>query len=199
MKILILNCDIDENKETNLGYIINKHCKDAVIFDVYKNKFPSKLNYDKIIITGSEAHVYENREWIVKLEKLINEIDNKKIPTLAICFGMQAVTEALGGQVKRSLDIEYGFKTIQLNSKKINVYEHHHDAVTKMPNGSIELSRNDFSLQAYKIRNFLCLQFHPEITLKEAVKSAKEHNRVLDTKNASDDGLKILLEFIEFI
>ncbi len=194
--ILILNCDIDDNIETNLGHIIKKHCNNAVIFDVYKNEFPSDLNCNKVIITGSEVHVYEDRPWIEKLEHLIKEIDKNKIPTLAICFGMQAVAEAFGGTVKRSVNIEYGFRLIDFNGKKLNVYEHHHDVVAKMPVGSVELSKNEFSLQAFKIRNFLCVQFHPEVTEEIAIKSAKEHNRNLDISNASDEGLEILLEFI---
>ncbi len=205
MKAFILNCDFDRNTETNGAQLIQLYLKgygvtDITILNVFENQFPSQEELQHcscIIITGSRASVYEKIEWIKKLEELIIEIDKLHIPTLGICFGYQIVTQALGGKVDDSGTFNEGFESVELTLEGISnalfvgfppqfkVYHSHGDIATRIPEDSRILAKCGNNFEAYTIRNFSCLQFHPEILLETAirmtVRDRKDLNKVLNS------------------
>ena len=64
--------------------------------------FPAPEQYDGFLITGSAAGVYEDHKWIAPLLQFIREISIAKKPQIGICFGHQAIAQALGGKVVKS-------------------------------------------------------------------------------------------------
>lgn len=194
--ILILNCDFDENPETNGAQLIASHLRKksirTEIKNVFENEFPDKLEkFDRIIITGSRAAVYVGYEWIAELSGLIKKIDKLNIQTLGICFGYQMVAETFGGSVIKSKSREEGFAEIKLTDEgknnllfnsfpdKFAAYQSHEDVVKKFPAGSVTLAENN-SVQAYQFRKFYCVQFHPEILPETAVKMATRDNKNIE-------------------
>jgi GMP synthase-like glutamine amidotransferase len=189
MRILILNCDLDSSNETNGAAVLQRHLKGKKvrvdIAHVHQNKFPkvSELSgYDSIIITGSRASVYEKKRWLARLGNLVREIDRQGINTLGICFGYQMVAQALGGMVQKGVGYEEGFGRVQLTAAgredfvfrnfpaRFLVYQSHGDIAKVLPQGAQILSKNKNGVQAFKLRSFRCVQFHPEILPKTAVK-----------------------------
>ena len=83
------------------------------VFLCTSNKFPQNVNlFDGYIIPGSAYGVYDEEKWIPNLLKLIKEIYNNSIPLVGICFGHQAIAEAIGGKViKSEKGWGVGFKT----------------------------------------------------------------------------------------
>ncbi len=222
MNVLVLNCDFGKNKETDGGEIlkaiIEKLNHTATLLKIFDNQLPTfgeLKQFNKVLITGSKASVYDKtNEWIPKLEELIREIDKLEIPTLGICFGMQIITQALGGRVEKNTVFEEGFREIELNEKgiesklfkgiprKVKVYESHGDHATQIPIGAKLLAKNNVSLQAYSLRNFYCMQFHPEITtgVVEAIskRDSKDVNKLLNGVDKTYSmPLKVIENFLE--
>ena len=73
---------------------------DLEVFDVSAGKLPSNGEHDAYLITGSPAGVYDDMPWIAPLLRFIRSVADKKL--VGICFGHQAMAEALGGKVEKS-------------------------------------------------------------------------------------------------
>jgi GMP synthase (glutamine-hydrolysing) len=93
-------------------------------------------------------------------------------PILGICYGMQALTVALGGQVDPSSEREYGHASIEpllstsLLSNLSTVWMSHGDRITKLPEGFIALAKSGNSPYAAMgdfTRQYFGVQFHPEV------------------------------------
>ncbi len=57
---------------------------------------------DAWLVTGSRASVHEGLEWIERLQALVRDIDDARVPLVGVCFGHQLIHAALGGRTGRS-------------------------------------------------------------------------------------------------
>ncbi len=95
------------------------------------------------------------------------------LPVLGICYGMQALTQALGGQVDASSEREYGPAEllVEVDNPLIPpgtqaVWMSHGDRITTPPPGFRPLGRSGNSPVAFMgdlERHYFGLQFHPEV------------------------------------
>jgi GMP synthase-like glutamine amidotransferase len=69
-------------------------------FDVAAGCMPNGGDHEACLITGSPAGVYEDLPWIEGLLEFIRSASDRKM--VGICFGHQAMAEALGGKVEKS-------------------------------------------------------------------------------------------------
>ncbi len=118
------------------------------------------------ILSGGPKSVYEpNAPYIQKY------IFDSGLPILGICYGMQALTHALGGQVDPSAQREYGLATLEpLMSSALSalstVWMSHGDRITRMPEGFIALAKSGnspFAAMGDMQRKYFGVQFHPEV------------------------------------
>src|SRR6266436_5123123 len=65
---------------------------------------PPLDDVDHVVILGAVWSVYEDAisDWIDAELDWIRAVDAAGIPVLGICFGAQALTDALGGRVERA-------------------------------------------------------------------------------------------------
>jgi GMP synthase-like glutamine amidotransferase len=70
-------------------------------FDVQAGDLPDPAAFDGAIITGSAAGVYEAHSWIPPLLDWIRTARGQT-RLVGICFGHQAMAQALGGRVEKS-------------------------------------------------------------------------------------------------
>lgn len=94
-------------------------------------------------------------------------------PLLGICYGMQALTHALGGQVQAAAAREYGPAEIEvpaddplLGRGAHPVWMSHGDRIERLPPGFHALARSAHSPIAAMVdpaRRYYGLQFHPEV------------------------------------
>jgi len=141
---------------------------------VYCELFPWDAPMEKVlainpkgfILSGGPKSVYEpNAPFIQKY------IFDSGLPILGICYGMQALTHALGGQVDASAHREYGSAVIKplmpsALSVLSTVWMSHGDRITKMPNGFIAMAKSNNSPYAAigdMQRKYFGVQFHPEV------------------------------------
>jgi GMP synthase-like glutamine amidotransferase len=123
---------------------------------------------DHVVILGAVWSVYEDgiSDWIGAELDWIRAADAAGVPVLGICFGAQALTAALGGQVERSPRMEIGWTTVEtLDPEVIEEgpwLEFHGDLCLPPPHARL-LARTELCAQAFSIGPHLAVQFHPEV------------------------------------
>lgn len=146
--------------------------------NVYSEIVPFTTSIEKIkekapkgiIFTGGPASVYgENAP------KCDPEIFNLGIPVLGICYGMQLMTDMLGGEVQRADKREYGVTQVHIknSSKLFDTFEDvndclmsHTDFVAKLPEGFENIGYTNHCPNAAMQnaeKGFYGIQFHPEV------------------------------------
>jgi len=144
--------------------------------NVYSELFPWDAAPEKVlalqpkgfILSGGPASVYEPGAPTIPSYVL-----NSGLPILGICYGMQALTHALGGRVAASTEREYGpaqLITLQVNSLLppgvTRVWMSHGDRIEAPPPGFAILASSDNSPVAAigdLQRSYFGVQFHPEV------------------------------------
>lgn len=120
------------------------------------------------ILSGGPASVYESGA-----PQLPSFVLASQYPILGICYGMQALTLALGGKVLAATQREYGLAnvhTTQLNplipTGEQRVWMSHGDRIENPPAGFQPLAASDNSPVAVMgdmQRHYYGVQFHPEV------------------------------------
>ncbi len=120
------------------------------------------------ILSGGPASVYAEGA-----PQVPGYVLDSGLPVLGICYGMQALTHALGGVVAPSSEREFGVATVKTTSPNPLTPENefpalmsHGDRITRPPDGFLPLAVSGNSPVAAMgdlARNYYGLQFHPEV------------------------------------
>ncbi len=120
------------------------------------------------ILSGGPASVYETGAPTIPAY-----VFESALPILGICYGMQALTHALGGRVAASAEREYGMAEVVgllenplLPQETQAVWMSHGDRIETLPAGFTRLARSPNSPTAAMGdlgRHYFGLQFHPEV------------------------------------
>jgi GMP synthase (glutamine-hydrolysing) len=143
---------------------------DLAEFDASAGELPPDFDYDAAVVTGSKSSVYWDEPWI---DALVDWIEGAagRMPILGVCYGHQALAEALGGRVEAMADIELGYREIShsgddpllsgLDSPFV-AFETHSDRVVELPPDATPIAENDRGVQAFRRGDCWGVQFHPE-------------------------------------
>ncbi len=126
-----------------------------------------------IVLSGSDASVHDD-----DAPRLPDWLLGAGIPVLGICYGMQLVTDALGGSVGRAERREYGPAELELEDRGhplfagcpplSHVWMSHGDKVLRPPAGFERIARTEGAEWAAVSRGDISLiQFHPELNHTE--------------------------------
>ncbi|MEL6723688.1 MAG: type 1 glutamine amidotransferase [Pseudomonadota bacterium] len=139
---------------------------------------PDPSILDAILITGSAAGVYDDEPWMAPLMGFIQGAAHAQTPQIGICFGHQAVADALGANVAKS-DKGWGIgrHSYDLVSPQswmgadvpttFSLGVSHQDQVLSLPPGATVIARNDFcefAALAYPGAKAISFQGHPEFS-----------------------------------
>jgi len=121
-----------------------------------------------IILSGGPQSIYAEGAPYIQ-----DYIIESGLPILGICYGMQALTYKLGGEVLQSTEHEYGLTELDvpaanplLHEGKQIVWMSHGDHVTKLPEGFTRLAtspNSPFAAMMDEPNKRFGLQFHPEV------------------------------------
>ncbi len=149
--------------------------------NVYCELFPHDAPAEQVnaiqpggyILSGGPSSVYAEGA-----PQVPDYILGSGLPILGICYGMQALTHALGGQVDPSDEREFGVATVKATIPNFMVpdplipYQEftalmsHGDRITKLPYGFVSLAETENSPIAVMgdlMKNYYGVQFHPEV------------------------------------
>jgi len=127
-----------------------------------------------IVLSGGPASVYGHQAPLPR-----REVFDAGIPTLGICYGMQAMAYRLGGRVRRAGKREYGRAVLTVTQsdglfrgtrRAFVSWMSHGDAVRRLPPGFIASARTSNTSAAAIVdpqRRLYGLQFHPEVVHTE--------------------------------
>lgn len=128
---------------------------------------------DAWLITGSVRGVYEDELWIHDLLDLVRDLDAARAPTVGVCFGHQAIAQALGGRVERVETWGLGNRPINLDAREgwmesgpdpVGVFYCHRDQVLDLPGEARLIASSDHCPAAVLAvgDHLLGVQAHPE-------------------------------------
>ncbi|OUR96549.1 hypothetical protein A9Q84_09375 [Halobacteriovorax marinus] len=160
-------------KSRELGYsgeiITLKECREL---------FESGKTPKALVLSGGPQSVFDDETDYSFI------FDQKELPILGICYGMQLLGKYFGGEVEKGTIGEYGHAEIQFDSafencpEKVNVWMSHSDHVSKVPADFKTVIESHNGLVAgiqHKERKILGLQFHPEVDHSDHGKDILNH------------------------
>lgn len=182
---------------------------DYEVYDVPAGQLPMAGDgHEACLITGSPAGVYDPLPWIAGLLDFIRLASDRKM--VGICFGHQAMAEALGGQVEKS-DKGWGIGLHRYDvthlapwmdgGAEIAVPVSHQDQVTRQPPNTQVLASSGFTpfaSLAWTDRPAISFQFHPEFApdyakalIGERYDRLPEPDRAIASLDQPDDRARI--------
>ena len=158
------------------NHLIARRVRDC---KVYCEVFPYTVSMETIkeknpigiIFTGGPNSVFQDKAPLVN-----PEIYTLGIPVLGICYGMQMISQQLGGHVTTPKDREYGKVTTHITSdspifeglnRDFTAWMSHTDYVDKVPGGFKVMACTDTCPTAAienSEKKIFGFQFHPEVT-----------------------------------
>jgi len=154
--------------------VIARRVREAGVYSEilpYNTPADKLRQYKGIILSGGPASVLSPQAPLPD-----KELFSLGIPVLGICYGLQLMTELLGGKVEASSKREYGKGVLSLHHKHplfenlpttIDIWNSHGDRVITLAPGfySLATSNNSpYAAVAHRSRPLFGLQFHPEVS-----------------------------------
>ena len=162
---------IINDPDVTLGSLENNNIK---LLNAWEADWEEMNSSNDYIILGGHMGAYDTDKYpyLLSEKNWLSKSVLKGIKILGICLGSQLVADSLDGEAYLSNNIEFGFKKLNFvinddifsDFKDTEVFTWHRDTF-KIPSNAELIADTDFP-QIYKIKNTVCIQFHPEVTVE---------------------------------
>jgi GMP synthase-like glutamine amidotransferase len=142
-------------------------------YDAANGELPTNLDEcDGWILTGSRADAHGDDPWVADLLEWIRTAIATRERIVGVCFGHQAIAQALGGTVERAATWKVGPHTLTLDATiwfaeaTVELNAMHRDVVTRLPPGAVVAGRGTTAeVPAFRVADHVfCVQDHPEFS-----------------------------------
>jgi GMP synthase-like glutamine amidotransferase len=179
---LVLSHD-DEGPIALLGEWLSEHGRRYVVHDVTRAPVPPLRGHDFVVSLGSSRSATDReRAWVGAEIALLREAVAAEVPVLGLCFGGQALSLALGGEVVAAAKPQIGW--FELAEPAVGIppgpwlYWHHEQL--SVPPGGEALAQSEAGPAVFRHGPHLGLQFHPEVTVEVIADWARSEQELRD-------------------
>ncbi len=173
-KILVIDFGSQYNQVIVKALRKNNVYSELVHFEeITKEYIENNKDIKGIILSGGPSSVYDEDAY--RIDEGIFELD---IPVLGICYGMQYISQILGGKVEATEVKEYGLAEITIDQEseltkgtpsKQNVWMSHSDSLVSLGENIIVLASSDNhpAIIKHATKEIYGTQFHMEVSHTE--------------------------------
>jgi GMP synthase-like glutamine amidotransferase len=137
------------------------------VHDVVRAPMPPLDGVAFVASLGSEESANDaGLEWVAREIALLREAVAREVPVLGLCFGGQALSLALGGEVATARTPQIGWFELSRTTAELpsGPWFHWHYEQLGVPPGARALAHSAVGPSAYRLGPHLGVQFHPEVT-----------------------------------
>jgi GMP synthase-like glutamine amidotransferase len=116
---------------------------------------------------ASDSATQREPAWIPDEIRFLRRAVDADVPVLGICFGGQALSLALGGEISSVDPLSWGWLEIESEEPDVvprGPWLHFNYEVFSVPEGATLLARSPAAPGAFRLGPHLGIQFHPEVT-----------------------------------
>ena len=114
------------------------------------------------------------------------------VPALGICFGGQALSVALGGEISPADPLAWGWLEIETNRPDLvphGPWVHFNQEIFSIPDGATQIARSPCGPGAFRLGPHLGIQFHPEVSPRIVDRWAESREPKLAELGITREGL----------
>ncbi|HET6505585.1 MAG TPA: type 1 glutamine amidotransferase, partial [Baekduia sp.] len=135
------------------------------VWDATTGSLPALDGAGFVVSLGAEESARDERlPWVAAEVELLRAAIAAELPVLGVCFGGQALSIALGGDVDHAERPQIGWLAIDGDELEHGPWFHWHYEQLSVPPGAQLLARSPVGPAAFRAGRHLGMQFHPEVT-----------------------------------
>jgi GMP synthase-like glutamine amidotransferase len=159
----------DDGPAGLLGEWLAEHGCPYEVHDVSQAPLPALGEYAFVASLGSVHSATDtDPAWVAEEIELLRKAIAAEVPVLGLCFGGQALSIALGGEVAPAAKPQIGWFELSEPAEGVpsGPWFHWHYEQLSVPPGATALAHSEAGPAAFRHGPHVGLQFHPEVTLE---------------------------------